>query len=142
MSIYLKQIEQLIVLQRLDDEILVLENTLTEAPNKVNFLENKLETLYKQKNQVEEKVDILKQQKERLNKEIEQDNSKIKKSKNKLMMVENTREYHAMMREMDNLEKTNRMREEEKVALEEELGNQNASLDFFYDNFLANEQEL
>jgi hypothetical protein len=142
LSIYLKQIEQLIVLQRLDDEILVLENTLTEAPNTVNALENKLETLYKQKNQVEEKVDILEQQKERLNKEIEQDNSKIKKSKNKLMMVENTREYHAMMREMDNLEKTNRMREEEKIALEEELGNQKTSLDFFNEKIQANEEEL
>lgn len=142
MSIYLKQIEQLIVLQGLDDEIIVLENTLTEAPNQVHILEGKLETLYQQKNQVEEKVDLLEQQKERLNKEIEQDNSKIKKSKNKLMMVENTREYHAMMREMDNMEKTNRMREEEKTALEEELGNQKASLEFFKEKIQATEEEL
>ena len=37
------------------------------------------------------------------------------------MMVGNTKEYHAMMREMDSLEKLNRMREEEKMAVSEEF---------------------
>ena len=44
------------------------------------------------------------------------------------MQVENTREYHAMMREMDSMEKMNRSREEEKFALLEELQLQNDRL--------------
>ncbi len=31
------------------------------------------------------------------------------------MLVGTTKEYHAMMREMDSLEKLNRLREEEKI---------------------------
>ena len=47
---------------------------------------------------------------------------------NKLMQVENTREYHAMMREMDSMEKINRSREEEKMTLMEEVQRQNEAL--------------
>ena len=43
------------------------------------------------------------------------------------MQVENTREYHAMMREMDSMEKINRTREEEKLTLLEELENQTSA---------------
>lgn len=44
------------------------------------------------------------------------------------MQVGNTREYHAMMREMDSMEKINRSREEEKMTLMEELQLQNDTL--------------
>ena len=44
------------------------------------------------------------------------------------MQVGNQREYHAMMREMDSMEKVNRSREEEKMTLLEELQYQNDAL--------------
>ena len=44
------------------------------------------------------------------------------------MAVGNQREYHAMMREMDSMEKVNRSREEEKMTLLEELQYQNDAL--------------
>jgi len=121
----LKQIEQLIVLQKVDSEIYELHKKLEEAPREVSAIRQKLETQQNQLAQVEEKIGILRQQEQKLNKEIEEDNDRIRQSKNKLMMVENSKEYHAMMREMDNLEKTNRLREEEKVAVDEDLAAQN-----------------
>ncbi len=145
MSLYIKQIEQLIVLQRVDNEILNLEKTIEEAPKKVASIKERLDIQKSQKAEVEEKIQMLKEQEEKLNKEIEEDNSKIKKSKNKLMMVENSREYHAMMREMDNLEKTNRMREEEKLAVDEDLTTQNnllASLDSEISRLEAEYEEM
>src|SRR5699024_481738 len=54
--------------------------------------------------------------------------SRIKKSKNKMMQVSNSREYQAMAREMDNMERVNRSREEEKAALLEEKLRQDAAL--------------
>ena len=128
----LKQIEQLIVLQNVDSEIYELNKQLEEAPQKVSSIRQKLETQQHQQAQVDEKISMLREQERKLNREIEEDNDRIKQSKNKLMLVENSKEYHAMMREMDNLEKTNRLREEEKVAVEEDLAAQNnikASLD-------------
>jgi uncharacterized protein len=125
---YIKQIEQLVVLQGVDNEIIVLRKTLDLAPQELKQLEERLGELEAQRNLFREKVESLRKQRSRIEKEMEEDDLKIKKSKNKLMMVENTKEYHAMMREMDNLEKTNRHREEERTALVEELGLQEKEL--------------
>jgi len=124
LSMYLKQIEQLVILQKVDDEMLQLKKEIENAPIELAGLESRHQDLLDQKAQLSEKIDILKKQQELLNNEIESDSVKIKKSKSKLMMVGNTREYHAMMREMDNMEKVNRMREEEKISLGEELTRQ------------------
>lgn len=142
MSLYIKQIEQLIFLQQVDDEILTLEKRLNEAPQKISLIEQKLETQQKQKKDIKEKIEVLSEQEKKLNQEIEENYTKIKKSKNRLMMVENSKEYHAIMREMDNLEKTNRMREEEKVALEEDLATQNNIFSSLESEIERTEEEL
>jgi len=142
LSLYLKQIEQLIVLQKVDDEMIQLEKTLQEAPEKVNSIQEKLDQQKKQQAELNEKIALLQEQDHKLHREIEDDNDKIKKSKNKLMMVENSREYHAIMREMDNLEKTNRMREEEKIALGEDLATQNSLLETINNEISKLEKEL
>ncbi len=129
MSIYLKQIEQLVALQRVDSELIILKKDLEEAPQEVDRLEADFTQYRERKTQILEKIDFLKTQLRRLDDEIQDDSLKIKKSKNKLMMASNTKEYHAMMREMDNIEKLNRMREEERAALNEELERQRAALD-------------
>ncbi len=121
---YQKQIEQLVVLQAVDDEIIILDQELSEAPKELADLEEQLKGFQERQEQIDEKVRLLKEQRKKLDAEIEDDASRIKKSKNKLMMVANTKEYHAMMREMDSLEKLNRMREEERVAVAEELDRQ------------------
>lgn len=129
MSIYLKQIEQLVALQRVDSEIIGLKEELESAPKEVDELESNYAQYRERKEQILEKIDYLQSQQKRLDSEISDDDLKIKKSKNKLMMASNTKEYHAMMREMDNIEKLNRMREEERVALVEELERQRAALE-------------
>jgi hypothetical protein len=126
---YEKQIEQLIILQQLDEEIIVLEEEKERAPQEVAELETQHQAIQDQLAQIEEKIGLLKEQQKRLDGEIEDDSLKIKKSKNKLMMASNSREYQAMMREMDNLEKLNRLREEESAALTEELGRQRETRD-------------
>lgn len=126
---YQKQIEQLVVLQRVDDEIIVLQEDLEAAPRELKALEDTMESLETRKGQVTEKLDILKQQQKKLGVEIDEDDAKIKKSKNKLMMASNTKEYHAMMREMDSLEKLNRIREDESTAVKEELIRQKAAME-------------
>lgn len=128
---YIQQIEQLVVLQKVDSEMITLEAVLEDAPKQLESLQEKLAYLQQQQGVIQEKVDVLLEQRGRIEQEMENDSQKVKKSKNKLMMVENTKEYHAMMREMDALEKMNRMREEERTNLMadlEELENRKASL--------------
>jgi hypothetical protein len=126
---YEKQIEQLIVLQYLDEEIVELELEKERAPKELDELESRKAGIDEQMTQIQEKLDMLHEQKKRLSGEIEDDTLKIRRSKNKLMMATNTREYQAMMREMDNLEKLNRLREEESVTLSEEVARQEQVLE-------------
>ncbi|HMM37983.1 MAG TPA: C4-type zinc ribbon domain-containing protein [Desulfovibrio sp.] len=125
---YQKQIEQLILLQAVDDEIIVLEAEIQQAPQELSDLEGRVASLKERQTQIDERLEVLRAQQKKLEFEIEEDAGKIKKSKNKLMMVGNTKEYHAMMREMDSLERVNRMREEEKIAIMEEIGRQEEGL--------------
>lgn len=121
MSRYLKQIEQLVDLQKVDDAIHTVKTELKKAPQELESLEQRFNTADEQRNKVLDKLAHIHDQQKRLNIEIDDDSVRIKKSKSKLMQVGNTREYHAMMREMDSMEKLNRTREEEKLALLEEL---------------------
>ncbi len=142
MSLYLKQIEQLVALQKVDDAIHAVKTELKLAPQELEELEGSYNVAEEQRNRVLEKITHIKEQQKRIGLEIDDDTVRIKKSKNKLMQVNNQREYHAMMREMDNMEKQNRTREEEKIVLVEELDNQEEILKNIDGDFLALKAEL
>ena len=127
-AVYLDQIKQLVELQKVDDAIFAVKQELESAPRELENLEQRFEAAEAQRNRVLDKLAHLQEQQKRLSLEIDDDSARIKKSKNKLMQVGNTREYHAMMREMDSMEKINRSREEEKMTLMEELQLQNDTL--------------
>ena len=127
MSLYLEQIRQLVALQRVDDAIHSVEMELEQAPKELEDLKNRFVATNTQRERVLEKLAHLKEQEKRITGELDDDSSRIKKSKNKMMQVSNSREYQAMAREMDNMEKVNRSREEERAALlEEKLHQDNA----------------
>ncbi len=121
LSKYIDQIKKLVELQEIDSEMIKLKERLVDAPKHLEELQASLDDIEGQIGQIRERLDLLNQQKNKLQKDIEEDSHKVKKSKNKLMMVSNTKEYHAMMREMDNLEKLNRFREEEMTNLIEDI---------------------
>jgi len=129
LSMYIEQIKKLVELQEIDSEMINLENRLVEAPKYMEELQNRYNKMKAAKDDLEDSVSMLSKQKQKLEADAEEDSNKIKKSKNKLMMVENSKEYHAMLREMDSLEKTNRMREEELSLLVEDLQNQESRLE-------------
>jgi len=128
-SLYIQQIAQLVALQKVDDAIHTMKNELEQAPLEVSTLEQHFASLEEQRTKLLDKLEHLQEQQKRLALEIDDDAARIKKSKNKLMQVGNTREYHAMLREMDNMEKSNRSREEEKLTLHEALQIENANLE-------------
>lgn len=142
MSLYLKQIEQLICLQKVDDEIHHIKNELEGAPQELENLRMRYAEVSDQLSYQQDKMSHLRDQEKRLGLEIEDDTARIKKSKSKLMSVGNAKEYHAMVREMDSLERVNRNREEEKNALIEELVRQKSLLAEVEAQHLALENEL
>jgi len=142
MSHYLKQIEQLVDLQKVDDSIHAVKNELQNAPKELQMLEDNFAAIDGKREKILDKLAHIEEQQRRLNLEINEDGDRIRKSKNKLMQVGNTREYHAMIREMDNMEKLNRSREEGKVALVEELELQNSNLEEIEVDYTALKADL
>ena len=128
MSLYLEQIRQLVALQHVDDGIHAVHAELEAAPKEVEALEKRFASQDAQRNWVLEKIQHLQEQQKRLDADIEDDESRLMNSKNKLMQVENDREYQAMIREMDNMERQNHSREEERMALQEERSLQEENL--------------
>ena len=127
MSLYLKQIEQLVSLQKVDDAIHSIHTELEQAPRELEALRQKFEAVSARRTLQADKMVHLHEQEKRLGIEIEDESSRIKKSKSKLMAAANSKEYNAMMREMDSLERMNRDREVEKITLIEELTTQAAT---------------
>ncbi len=127
-SLYLEQIRQLVSLQRVDDAIHNIQVELDQAPKELEALKSRFADVNGRRERILEKLAHLGAQEKRLNNEIEDDDNRIKKSRNKLMQVSNAREYQAVAREMDNMEKSNRTREEERAAIFEEKKLQQTAL--------------
>ncbi len=142
MSLYIEQIAQLVALQKVDDVIHAVKNELEQAPREVEELEQRFAVLAEQRTKILDKLEHLHEQQRRLALDIDDDATRIKKSKSKLMQVGNTREYHAMLREMDSMEKSNRSREEEKLTLQEALQLENANLEETSGNYEKLKGEL
>ncbi|GHV52493.1 hypothetical protein FACS1894206_01350 [Deltaproteobacteria bacterium] len=142
MSLYLNQIAQLVALQRVDDEIFLFEQKKETAPREVQILRDEFTALQAEKDRIEDKMTHLREQAKRIDFDIDKDMGKLSKSKDKLMQVGNAREYHAMMREMDSLEKSNRSREEEKVTLVEEMERQNTAMADVNERYSAMEKDI
>ena len=128
MSLYLEKIKQLVALQKIDDEIFAIRTDIESAPKEVEELRGRFSVLGEQRDRHLEKLAHLREQAKRLDLDIDTDADKLTNSKSKLMQVGNAKEYHAMMREMDSLERNNRSREEERIALLEEVERQNSAL--------------
>ncbi|MDR1659019.1 MAG: C4-type zinc ribbon domain-containing protein [Desulfovibrio sp.] len=127
-SIYFEQIKQLVELQKVDDAIFAVRQDVEKTPREIMELEQRVDKSEVQRQHLLEKISHLAEQQKRIAQEIEEDAAKIKKSKNKLMQVVNTREYQAMLREVDNMEKMNHSREEERSTLDGELATQQLAL--------------
>ena len=142
MSLYLKQIEQLVSLQKVDDAIHAIHTELEQAPRELEALRQKFEAVAARRALQADKMVHLHEQEKRLGIEIEDETSRIKKSKSKLMAAANSKEYNAMMREMDSLERMNRDREVEKITLIEELTTQAATQKELDEQFTSLESSI
>jgi predicted nucleic acid-binding Zn-ribbon protein len=142
LSHYLKQIELLRSLQKVDDEIHTIRKELEAAPQELEDLRRRFADASGQRERQMDKMSHLLDQDKRLGTEIDDDSARLKKSKGKLMGVGNTREYHAMVREMDSLERSHRNREEERSALAEEVERQTSLLAEIEAGYILLEKEL
>lgn len=121
MSLYLEQIKQLVELQHVDDKIHAVKKELEEVPLQVEALKERFNEEEAKIAKINDKLQHMREQQKRLDMDLEDENARLKKSKSKLMQVNNSKEYQAMSREMDNMERSTKSHEEERIALREEI---------------------
>lgn len=121
MSLYLEQIKQLVELQHVDDKIYAVKKELEEAPLQVETLRERFNEEEAKITRINDKLQHMHEQQKRLDMDLEDETARLKKSKSKLMQVSNSKEYQAMSKEMDNMERSTKNHEEERIALREEI---------------------
>ena len=121
---YLSQIHQLKQLQKVDDQIYDVKKVLELAPSEFKELQDSFIRVEMQRNHINDKISHLRDQESRINREMEEEKARLKKSKNKLMATGSEKEFHAVSREIDNIEKLSQPREDERIAVLDELKTQ------------------
>ena len=135
-AFYLTQIHQLKELQKLDDQIYEVQQILEKAPDELRDLQDKLTKAEVQRDRINDKISHLKEAESRISREREENSERLKKSKSKLMNTGNEKEFSAVTREIDNLEKMTQPREDELLAVRDELRNQNDSLNELNEQYI------
>ena len=87
MNTHIDRIRKLVALQHVDDDIYAIEQELKTAPEEVEELARRFAGQEEQRNRILDKLQHLREQQKRLEQDIEGENSRIKKSKSKLMQV-------------------------------------------------------
>lgn len=118
---FITEIKHLLLLQAIDIEIVTIKAKLENLPKELDNYEKDFLSLEKDKEALLEKMHILKEQEEKILLTVENSVKQIKKTKDKLMVVSNPKEYNAVLKEIDSFEKMSRIHEEEKLLLYEEL---------------------
>lgn len=131
----INQIEQLVELQKVDNQIFDIQKKLNDAPIQIAALKDELISCESQKKHVEEKLQHLHEQEKRLAQEKLETSSKSEKSKEKMDLVGNEKELDAVNKELDTLDKISHDQNDEKHALQAELELQNDNLKIAIEDF-------
>jgi uncharacterized protein len=101
-----EQIRRLVDLQQIDNDIQQVKARTEEAPRRLAGIDLELQAARQAYETFLNGLEEVKKQRRELEKEVEQFDQKIKKSRTKLMEVKNNKEYRAMLTEIDELNKS------------------------------------
>lgn len=139
---YINQIQQLVQLQKIDDEIFAVKKEINDAPKLLEDMKRDFDALSQRRDHLLDKKAHIEEQKKRLSHEGDENAAKLKKSRDKMMQVGNEREHQAIVREMDSLERSSRAREEEQVIMSDELSRTSEALEELEKDYNALKDEL
>ncbi len=127
-AFYQSQIHQLKQLQNIDDKIFELRSDLEKAPRELKSLQDRFAKADTHRARILDQIAHLREQEQRLVREMDDERDRLRKSKDKLMATGNEREYTAVTREIDTIEKMSQPREDDRIRLLDELKTQNGLL--------------
>ena len=123
-----QDIRLLMELQEIDIAIYTKQELSTNLPIICKKQEQEVQRLQSLIKVIEEKIAVLKKQEKILMASVEHDVELLREKKNILLLIKDQKEYNTILKEIDALEKSNRVHEEEKLLLYEELSIQQDKL--------------
>ncbi len=111
----------LIRLQEIDLKILTIEKRKAELPDSLKKAEADLAKKKAMLEELTKKLEELSLKKKLEEDELEEDYQRLRKSQSRLMQIKGAREYQALLREIDEIKKANKQREENILKMMEEL---------------------
>ncbi len=116
-----EQIRQLVYLQQIDNDIQQVKVQTEATPRRLAGIDLELQAARQTYETFLNRLEEVKKQRRGLEREVEQIDQKIKKSRAKLMEVKNNKEYKAMLTEIDELNKSKGSQEDSLLELMEQM---------------------
>ena len=114
-------IKNLISLQGCDCELQVIDRKRKEGPVKIQALEEELKMVEDQANGELDKVDAIKKERREVEHEITDMEGRIDKSREKLANIKSNKEYGAVLKEIEDLERKKATLEDRALQIMEEI---------------------
>ena len=113
------QLQQLVQLQKIDDQILEHKKTLVDIPTQIDSARAELEEKKNILKVVTEEIETLQKQRKDLELEVQGENDHMAKAKTKLPAVKTNKEYTAILTEVDAIkEKVSKIEDMELEVME------------------------
>ena len=112
-----RQIKLLVELQALDTKRLNLTKKLDKIPILMGELDSRLTAFEQEAQSASENAEALKKEYRELDIEVQSNQAKINKSDEKLSQVKNNKEYHAILKEIDDLKEKNLLIEDNMLEI-------------------------
>lgn len=116
-----EEILKLIELQKIDVEILKIEKDLQKIPQSLQKAQKEQEQMSKKLDLLIANLDEKKGQKKFFEEELQEEYQRLKRTQARLMQIKGTREYQLLLKEIEEIKKTNKQKEEEILKLMEEI---------------------
>ncbi len=127
-------LQQLIQLQQIDSKIASIEGVIKNTPSQIQAIKENYEKSIVGYNTIKEALDENKKNYIKLEATLNENKSSLMHAQNKLSSVQNTKEYEAVIRELDNIKKEIT---DDELKLKEMM-----NLDFKYESELSKSIEL
>jgi len=118
-----EEILKLIELQKIDLEVLKIEKSMQEIPQSLKKVQKERDQLTQKLEDLNHLIEKKKKQKDLFEEELKQEYQRLKSTQSRLIHIRGTREYQLLLREIEEIKKTNKQKEEEILKLMEEIEN-------------------
>jgi len=131
MTDLIRELHLLVSIAKLDAQLNVCRREISLLPEKIDKTQRSIEKIEKAMVEAATHLDGMGKERRGLEKALEDHNEKIKKFKNQLMEVKTNKEYTAMLKEIEHIEKEIDEKEERLLLLMDELDQQSTQNEDF-----------